>query len=457
MKKILHGFKKGAASFYIVSIATLILLIIAVSFAAVIISEVTRTSNDDLSQSAYDSAMAGIEDAKLAFANYRKCIESGATNSSNSLTASSNISCSDIIYWMDHPDCDQVAHILGRIGKFDSSEVPVSDTVAVSGGKVSSDLNQAYTCVQMESKLSDYRATLTSGDPSKVVRVDLKNQGGAAAIQYVRIKWFTNREGYQLDTSNNFVTAKSRGVVFQPKSAMGGKASVPPVLQVQLIQTAKNFALSDFDASVQDSATDRATLVLVPTGNSSLAQAGKEDINYFRQWQANSKTGRNWISKGKVVHSNERNKKNVPYLVYCAENTLNDYACSVDIELPNVIGSGGRSDETFSFVVSLPYGQPETDFSMEYYCADGTTCSQQQVITNGIPTTQNSSKAMIGGTQVNVDSTGRANDLFRRVEVRLESTNNSFSQPLYTIQLLNNSDSGSTAEKSLTVTKEYGL
>ena len=66
--------KEGAASFYVVALSTLILMIIATSFAAIIISEVTRTMNDDLSQSAYDSAMAGIEDAKLAFYNYQNCL-----------------------------------------------------------------------------------------------------------------------------------------------------------------------------------------------------------------------------------------------------------------------------------------------------------------------------------------------------------------------------------------------
>ena len=58
-------FKKGAASFYIVAISTLILVIIAASFAAVIISEMARTSNDDLAQSAYDSALAGVEDGSI--------------------------------------------------------------------------------------------------------------------------------------------------------------------------------------------------------------------------------------------------------------------------------------------------------------------------------------------------------------------------------------------------------
>ena len=67
----IRKFKKGAASFYIVAISTLILVIIAASFAAVIISELTRTSNDDLAQSAYDAALAGVEDAKLAYYNYQ--------------------------------------------------------------------------------------------------------------------------------------------------------------------------------------------------------------------------------------------------------------------------------------------------------------------------------------------------------------------------------------------------
>ena len=68
--------KRGAASFYIVAFSTLILVVLAMSFAAIIISEVSRTSNDDLAQSAYDSALAGVEDAKLAYYNYQSCLES---------------------------------------------------------------------------------------------------------------------------------------------------------------------------------------------------------------------------------------------------------------------------------------------------------------------------------------------------------------------------------------------
>ena len=77
--RLKEKFKKGAASFYNVAFSTLILIIIATSFAVAIVAEVTRSSNDDLSQSAYDAALAGIEDAKLTFMNYQNCINSGTT------------------------------------------------------------------------------------------------------------------------------------------------------------------------------------------------------------------------------------------------------------------------------------------------------------------------------------------------------------------------------------------
>ena len=118
----MRKFRKGAASFYIVSFSTLILVIIAASFATVIISEVTRSSNDDLSQSAYDSALVGVEDAKIAFANYQRCIESGHTQAT-SIGDSNTVDCGSMITWMESPDCDMVGHMSGRLAPNQSGEV----------------------------------------------------------------------------------------------------------------------------------------------------------------------------------------------------------------------------------------------------------------------------------------------------------------------------------------------
>ena len=100
------------------------------------------------------------------------------------------------------------------------------------------------------------------------------------------------------------------------------------------------------------------------------------------------------------------------------------------------------------FVVSLPYGQPETDFSLEFICADGKDCGSAVA---GGGSMGDTSIASLNGVQVLIDSTGRANDLFRRVEVRLEPADNAFAYPFYAVQV------GEKLEKDLTVTTECSL
>ena len=157
MIKIRKKFKEGAASFYIVAISTLILVIVAASFAAVIISEVTRTSNDDLAQSAYDAALAGVEDAKLAFYSYQSCLENGSP------IDASGLSCDEIKTWVESGQregqyaCDMVSVILGRKREGEGGEVLVQES------NVNNDMQQAYTCVKL-SDATDYKTTLTAED-----------------------------------------------------------------------------------------------------------------------------------------------------------------------------------------------------------------------------------------------------------------------------------------------------
>lgn len=439
-KRLFSKNKSGAAAFYIVAFSTLILTIVAIGFAAVIISEVTRSSNDDLSQSAFDSALAGVEDAKLAFYNYQSCLEKGET--AKEPDEDSTTTCGEIIYYMEHPDCDMVAHILGRRREDESGEVIVEES-----STAGNNMAQAYTCAQIKTSLSDYRGTLSSENTTRVVKVRLDGVA-ANSIDKVRVSWYEN-DGLTDYKYNNFNSSSeaNKGVTFRTVGAT--PAATPPTISVQLVQTGPNFSLGSFDIA-SNGQTNRGTVTLVPTNNSSYAASSRAD-NYVGAYNASAKD--NLISASQIVKSNDRTVKNLPYAVYCDPDGGTEFVCSTLMSLPKPIG-GTRSDETFMFVVSVPYGQPETDFSLEFFCADGVVCGNASLASDS--TDNLGSQARISGVQINIDSTGRANDLYRRVEARLDSADANFPYPMYALQLLGNG-SDSLLSKNLTSTIEYGL
>ena len=416
-------FKKGAASFYIVSFSTLILVIIAASFATVIISEVTRASNDDLSQSAYDAALAGVEDAKLAYSNYRRCAQKGGSAAKEGPDDDGAVSCEEIIYWMENPDCDMVAHMIGRLPDYESGEVLISDTTATDGTGVTSDLNQAYTCVKIGTELEDYRANLTSTSNYRLVKVSLVDMK-ASDVESIKFSWYSTKDGQILNYSN-FDKGK---VKFQP---VGEKAQppMPPTIEIQLVQTAESFTLGEVNGAAQGVRTDRATLFLVPARDGVSKET--DDGNHIGVYDEGMK--KNIISAEQVAKTNDQYISNMPYVVKCDDTA--DFLCSTLIELPDPIG-GDRNDDTFMFLVTLPYGEPDTDFAVEFFDEDGERANVDM--------------------QVVIDSTGRTNDLYRRVETRLESLDVAFPFIYYALQILDTGKNNTTIiEKAMEVLEEY--
>ena len=343
--KIKSKFRKGATSFYIVAFSTLILLIVATSFAAIIISEIERTSNDDLSQSAYDSALAGVEDAKLAFYNYQNCVEQGS---------SANLDCKSVMNYMAEPDCDMVGHILGRIDKEDSGEVIVQES---SSGN---NMQQAYTCVKVDTVLDDYRSTLSSAVQYKVVKLKFDNLD-ASQIKRVKVSWYADRDAKTFKYTN-FASNK---VVF-PKTGTALWAT-PPTISVALVQTAKTFTYDQFSTTVGGT-TNRGMIYLTPVSTTAAASSSSEG-NYKGAYDPTSthEGTNNYINANGFLDSNKKMGTNVPYAVYCNPNGGSDFACSATIEIPDPVG-GARSDDTFMMVVALPYGRPTTDFALEFFC-----------------------------------------------------------------------------------------
>ncbi len=438
-------FRSGAASFYMIAFSTLILLILAVSFAAVIVSEIERTSNDDLSQSAYDSALAGIEDAKLAYHSYLECRAAGASSNE----------CKAVVALVDtaNPKCSMVGEILGRTGA--DEEVLIED----SREGVSNNMQQAYTCVKLRTILNDYRATLTSAESTRVIKVKFANDVKADDIETMKLSWYIPEEsnGYYY---TNFIGG---GAAF-PKIGSYLTAT-PPTVSLALVQTAKEFTLGDF-SQTSANRTNLGMMYFVPSGSSATASSSSTS-NEFGAYKGVFISGKgNYVSKSEVVKSNDKKTKNTPYAVYCPANSGEEFACSVTVELPKPFvevgdeAGGKRNDDTFMFVVSLPYGRPDTDFSLEFFCKENQLCASDVAMVDGTTEYEEiENRASLDGVQVQIDSTGRANDLYRRIETRMESSGDeSYLSLMGPLQLLGSGNNGGSSSegfiKNYTVTHD---
>lgn len=330
--------ERGATALFIVIFAVILISTITLSFMAIMIREQNRAINNDLSQSAYDSALAGVEDAK------RVIMKTRGTNPAIAESASQAIQASQT-------DC----HAIGR----NAAGTPTDDneTMIQSSSAGGAELNQAYTCVKVKNVTDDYEVTLQQ---DQVALVPLRMVG---EVNQVRVQWhYIDIDGKTTAES----LAKPSAAPFLYARDVWNKRLTPALVQMQTITPQPGFRLSDFDNADTNSA-----IYLYPTNDSShqTAVMGERTPNLATP--------------------------NTPFNASCIASELNmQYACEALVQLRRPVAAQSGD----SYLVLRPIYR-NAKFRI-------TGLKDSQLV-------------QFDGVQPQVDSTGRANDIFRRVEARL--------------------------------------
>lgn len=358
--------QRGAVSLFAVIFGSLMLTILTVGFIKLMITDQQRATDNDLSQSAYDAALAGVEDAKRVVR---------AAQAGNPLA----------IRVLSQPaHCNMVAQS-GVVNGSTSGE-----TIIQTGTRAGKSFGQAYTCVKIHPNSPDFIYKALE-DKSQIVPLRATRDFNKIIIEWYKRDDESNSNMGQAANVNrnvslNNLPQKSKWVTDS------GTNNVPPLMRAQLINPG---------ASTPDLLSQ-----LDKTGNT------------FFLWprvMATSPVSPTNLSTALPRATDGRHTSNQPSTVSCSRvfEFSNEYSCRAIID----VGVISRADSASAFLRlnSIYKG------------------SSVRVVL------QNSSGDTVEfeGVQPVVDSTGRAADLFRRVEARLR-IGDDFKYPDNAVELLNN-------------------
>jgi hypothetical protein len=359
------SFSSGAVSLFSVVFAVLLMSVVTISFVRIMVDDRSRASDADLSQSAYDSAQAGVEDAKRALIWCK-------TNSTQCTVAG-------------YDKCNAVILKSGvvKVGA-SSSEIKVQSVASTDAA-----LDQAYTCVTIEKDTEDYKGQLTANESAVIPLIANK------AFNSVTIEWF-NRD----DVESKSGTVDTPSTATQP---LLDKASWTPnrpsIMRTQFMQTGSGFKLSDFDSTTDSGQSNANTLFLYPQ------QAGYTAADMTTYDIRQDSTGK----------SSPDSASNTPIPARCKTSVVTGgYACKMTLNLPAPVGGGGI--QVANLRLTAFYNATHYRVTL----GDGSADAPK-----------------FFGVQANVDSTGRASDLYRRIESRVDLYDTSFPYPEAAVDVAN--------------------
>lgn len=375
---------KGSVSLFIVIFVALLIITIATAFIRIMLQDQYQATANDLSRSALDSANAGVEDAKRAIIEYYKSDITGKPDCST-VSPGANPRCDTLRAALvgdttppnDGWTTNCKATTDAGVASLTKGEVLVRSLNAARAED--EQLNQAYTCVNVQMNPEDYKDQLKKDES---LTIPLKPVNGKTFTK-VKIQW------YMLKTVNPLqLTANS--IPYELPDTW--PASRPPILKAQLLQYKSNFRLSDFEETNVANNKSNFSLFFLPTSVDIAAYKNSQFSNDLRQ-------NRSTLSAQPVTCAGA-----------ASPSDIGRYACEMTVSLPCASDPctdypNQNAERTAYLKLSQYYGSDALDVKISLL-------------------TESGDEVRFGDVQAVVDSTGRANDVFRRIKsyVNLRST-----------------------------------
>ncbi|MFZ2544503.1 MAG: hypothetical protein WAW80_00835 [Candidatus Saccharimonadales bacterium] len=350
--------QRGSVSLFIVIFAALLIITISTAFIRIMIQDQSQATANDLSKSALDSANAGVEDAKRVIVEYyRQNCPSIPVGNSDRCDSLRNVLIVNTTPPNDGWTNGCQATVDAGVASLTNGEVLVKTANADD-----EQLDQAYTCLKVQMNPTDYIGALK---PNVSRLIPLKSRDGVVFTQ-IRLQWYSQQnQTINLDQGDIPYVLPDKWPVNRPA-----------VMRAQLLQYKSDFQLSEFD----NDSNYNASLFFLP----SIAGVSDSVKAYFSSDKRQSR------SSGSAQS------------VACHQtSTASRYACEVTIVLPDWGDPASITNRNAYLKLSQFYSTINTDFRITMLTDGGEIVRFTDV-------------------QPVVDSTGRANDIFRRIQSRID-------------------------------------
>lgn len=380
------NFKKGGVSIFIVIVVGVLVSIMSASFLRLMFRDQEQASKLDLSQSAYDSAQAGVEDAKRFLRIFRSACGPSGTGD----------------FEGGHYDCNAMrdairsdsCYVLATAGIGNAnSETIIQTTSGAGGASNDASLNQAYTCVKLRMNTADFLGRTNDGSPSVI------NLRGTTAFNRVRIRWHSREN---MTNGNNIALDSLSNPSVRPRidSRNWRNQNRPAILKAQFYGYIPGVERSSsiMDTPYPDDKNGASEMLFYPvnSNSSSLLSPDAPNMPRVRRNDSSSDATTDYT----FTRCSDRMDAN-----------SNTYACQTTVNI-------GRSvDPRDVLYLRLTPLMNDSNFKVELLNGDNVVD--------------------FASVQPKVDSTGRANTQLRRVESRIGFNDTSFPVPLFSAQTEN--------------------